>query len=133
MTYQRQAVFSDFYYGRLVVQAIRKQHQLGKIDSLAFVVMPDHLHWLCTLQGDNSLAKIMRQVKGSSSYQIQKIRRERGEIPLHQPLWQDGYHDHALKKEDDLQKAGRYIVANPLRAKLVANIGDYSLWDAIWL
>jgi REP element-mobilizing transposase RayT len=49
VTYQRQPVFNDFYLGRLVVRAIRKQHQLGTIDSLAFVVMPDHLHWLCTL------------------------------------------------------------------------------------
>jgi hypothetical protein len=24
-------------------------------------------------------------------------------------------------------------VANPLRAKLVERIGDYSLWDAVWL
>lgn len=133
VTYQRQTVFSDFHLGRLVVHAIRKQHQLGNIDSLAFVVMPDHLHWLCTLQGDNTLANVMHQVKGNSACQIQKIRRERGLIPLHQPLWQDGYHDHALRKEEDLQQVARYIVANPLRAKLVANIGNYPLWDAIWL
>lgn len=75
----------------------------------------------------------MQQVKGNSAYQIQKIRREWGAIPLHQPLWQDGYHDHALRKEEDLQQVARYIVANPLRAKLVADIGDYPLWDAIWL
>ena len=29
--------------------------------------------------------------------------------------------------------AARYIVANPLRAGLVKQIGDYPLWDAIWL
>jgi putative transposase len=27
----------------------------------------------------------------------------------------------------------RYIVANPLRAGLVAKVGDYALWDACWL
>lgn len=133
VTYQRQPVFSDFYLGRLLVQTIRKQHQSGTIDSLAFVIMPDHLHWLCTLQGDNTLAKMMQHVKGHSAYQIQKIRHEQGMIPLRQPLWQNGYHDHALRKEEDLQQVARYIVANPLRAKLVANIGDYPLWDAIWL
>jgi hypothetical protein len=27
----------------------------------------------------------------------------------------------------------RYIVANPLRAGLVEHLGDYPLWDAVWL
>jgi hypothetical protein len=27
----------------------------------------------------------------------------------------------------------RYVVANPLRAGLVKRLGDYPLWDAIWL
>jgi putative transposase len=48
-------------------------------------------------------------------------------------LWQDGYYDRALRKEEDLQQIARYIVANPLRAKLVNKIGDYPLWDAVWL
>ncbi|MBB5859537.1 hypothetical protein GGR69_001194 [Xanthomonas arboricola] len=27
----------------------------------------------------------------------------------------------------------RYLIANPLRAGLVARVGDYPFWDAIWL
>ncbi len=27
----------------------------------------------------------------------------------------------------------RYIIANPLRAGLVGRVGDYPLWDAVWL
>jgi hypothetical protein len=27
----------------------------------------------------------------------------------------------------------RYVVANPLRAGLVQKLGDYPLWDAIWV
>ena len=95
--------------------------------------MPDHLHWLFTLQNDNTLAEVMKQVKGTSSYLVQKDRRECGEIQLYQPLWQEGYHDRALRKEEDLQQIARYIMANPLRAKLVNKIGDYPLWDAVWL
>jgi len=131
VTYQRQRVFADFYLGRIVVQALRHQHQQGNVHSLAFVLMPDHLHWLFILQNNNTLAKVMQHVKGSSAYQIQKIRQERAGMPLNQALWQDGYHDHALRKEEDLQQIARYIVANPLRAKLVNKIGDYPLWDAV--
>jgi REP element-mobilizing transposase RayT len=48
-------------------------------------------------------------------------------------LWQPGYHDHALRREEDLVATARYLVANPLRAGLVQHIGDYPLWDAVWL
>ena len=82
---------------------MRHQYELGNVESLAFVVMPDHFHWLFTLQNDNTLAKVMQQVKGSSSALIQKSRREREDILLHKALWQNGYHDHALRTEEDLQ------------------------------
>jgi len=38
-----------------------------------------------------------------------------------------------IKDEASLKAAARYIVANPLRANLVEDIGKYSYWDAIWL
>jgi REP element-mobilizing transposase RayT len=46
---------------------------------------------------------------------------------------QRAFYDHALRQDEDVQGVARYIVANPLRAGLVENIGDYPLWDAIWL
>ncbi len=27
----------------------------------------------------------------------------------------------------------RYIIANPLHAGLVKQVGDYPFWDAVWL
>jgi REP element-mobilizing transposase RayT len=133
VTDQRQKIFTDFPLGRKIVHAMSYQQQQQKVNSLAFVIMPDHFHWLFALQNDSSLAEVMRSVKGSSAYQIQKIRRERGEIPRKQALWQDGYHDHAVRKEEDLQQLARYIVANPLRAGIVNKIANYPLWDATWL
>ena len=48
-------------------------------------------------------------------------------------LWQHGFHDRAIRREEDLAAVARYVVANPLRAGLVDRIGDYPLWDAVWL
>jgi len=133
VTHQRQKVFSNLSLGRLVVHSLRFQHQQQKVNSLAFVIMPDHLHWLFALQNDSSLANVMQSIKGRSARQIETIRRAQGSISSKQPLWQKGYHDHALRKEEDLQQTARYIVANPLRAGIVEKIADYPLWDAIWL
>ena len=33
----------------------------------------------------------------------------------------------------DLRVAARYVIANPLRAGLVDEIGKYPYWDAVWL
>ncbi len=129
----RQTIFTDFTLARIVVHAMRHQHLQQNVSSLAFVIMPNHLHWLFTLQNNSSLADIMRSVKGRSARQIQQIRRNRNEVEDNQVLWQKGYHDHAVRKEEDIQKIARYIVANPLRAGIVNNIANYPLWDAIWL
>ena len=46
----REPLFRDFYRGRLVVDAIRTAELEGLATSLAWVVMPDHFHWLIELQ-----------------------------------------------------------------------------------
>ena len=43
------------------------------------------------------------------------------------------HYDHALRKDEDVKKIARYIIANPLRAGLVEKIEDYPYWDAVWL
>lgn len=108
------------------------QEYENRVEGLAFVVMPNHLHWLVALQHQATLSAVMKSVKSHSARQIGKIQRERGE-PGHPHIWQDGFHDRALRKEDDMLAVARYIVANPLRAGLVERIGDYPLWDAKWL
>jgi len=133
VTFKRERVFHDVYLGRIGVQAMRYHELAGNTKTFAFVVMPDHFHWLFALNSQMALAGLIGSVKGHSAYRIQKIRRERGIIDAVQPLWQEGYHDHALRQEEDVKSVARYIIGNPLRAGLVENVGDYSLWDAIWV
>ena len=48
-------------------------------------------------------------------------------------VWQKGFHDHAIRRDEDIKAVARYIIANPLRAGMVDRIGDYPFWDAVWL
>ena len=48
-------------------------------------------------------------------------------------IWQDGFHDHAIRSDEALINVARYIVANPLRANLVRELGMYPYWDSVWL
>ena len=131
-TFQRRPLFLDVLLGRMVVHAMRFQEAENRVESLAFVLMPDHLHWLVALQDQLSLSEVMKSVKNYSSRKIGNFLRESGEVGDTQ-VWQDGYHDHAVREDEELVHIARYIVANPLRAGLVERIGDYPFWDAKWL
>ena len=48
-------------------------------------------------------------------------------------LWQKGFYDHGLRSEEDVVAIARYIVANPIRAGMVARVGDYPFWNAVWI
>lgn len=119
-TNNRSPLFLDFGLTRRTVQSFGYSDQRGFSTTYAFVVMPDHFHWLLSL-GHHSLSNIVGGVKSAVS------RASEGQV------WQKGFHDRALRTEDDLISVSRYIVANPLRAGLVDSIGDYPHWDAVWL
>ncbi|RRV26310.1 transposase [Pseudomonas sp. o96-267] len=125
-TENREMLFSDFTVGRLVVAELKAAQQDGLAESLAWVLMPDHLHWLVALQ-QGLISDLMRRIKGRSAKRINALLGRQGK------LWQDGFHDRALRREEDILPAARYIVANPLRADLVSRVGDYPLWDSVWL
>ena len=125
VTWQRRNIFSQWACGRRLVTVMMNERHRAR--TLAYVVMPDHLHWLVQPCEGTSLDSLMRTVKCVSSRRINMQLNRSGRV------WQPGYHDHALRREEDLVEAARYIVANPLRAGLVKHIGDYPLWDATWL
>ncbi|MBK5342334.1 transposase [Pseudomonas sp. TH49] len=126
VVYDRQPVFSDWRTGRLLVAELRHAHEQGRAESIAWVVMPDHFHWLMQLNS-GSLGAVVGAVKARCTQAVNRETGRRGR------LWQTGFHDRAIRDGEDLKPFARYIIANPLRAGLVERIGDYPLWDACWL
>ncbi|SDP16627.1 REP-associated tyrosine transposase [Pseudomonas jinjuensis] len=127
VTHNRRPLFTDWHAARLLVAELRRAHDEQQVDSLAWVIMPDHLHWLVQL-GSLPLPSLMQSIKSRSAIALHRA--GFGQVGR---LWQKGFHDHALRHEEALQEVARYIVANPLRAGLVKRIGDYPLWDAVWV
>lgn len=127
VTHGRVSFFSDFPCARLVVREMQRIEQEGLVQSLAWVLMPDHLHWLFTLGAEVPLSAAIKRLKGRSSMAIN------GHLGRSGAVWQKGFHDHAVREDEDIQNMARYIVANPLRAGLVKGVGDYPLWDALWV
>ncbi|MCG8394976.1 MAG: transposase [Pseudomonadales bacterium] len=120
-TRDRKPVFRDFDAACHLCRVIRRMDGLRASRTLCFVVMPDHIHWLFELKDRLTLSKVVHLMKSNSARAIGR------------PIWQPGFHDRAIRREEDLLAVARYIVANPLRAGLTSSVREYPYWDAIWL
>ncbi|MGH8372393.1 MAG: REP-associated tyrosine transposase [Gammaproteobacteria bacterium] len=128
VTYGRQPIFTDLYCGRELANAISYHDRTGWSETLAWVAMPDHVHWLLVLGEKGPLEKLMRSFKSYTARVLNVYLQRKGA-----QCWQSGYHDHAVRKDENLRQLARYIVTNPLRAGIVDEIGRYPFWDAAWL
>ncbi len=84
---------------------------------LAYCFMPDHLYLALEGKEGVNLIRLMKTFKQISAY---RYRQTSG-----QPLWQKGYYDHILRKEDDMCGVAQYIFENPVRARLVTSPHEY--------
>jgi len=126
-TKNREPLFTNFNLARIVVNHMMKAQQRGDLIFISWVIMPDHFHFLISLEGDSNLSDVIGYIKGTTSHQICKGLNRQGGI------WQAGFHDHAIHNEENVIDAARYIVANPLRAGIVKSLKQYPHWDSIYL
>jgi putative transposase len=125
-TASRRALFRDDSAATIVADVFRRADELGYCDGLAYVVMPDHAHWLVALTSDAPLAFLVGATKAHAS------RRLRSEHAIQMPVWQRGYYDHRVCHDEDLKQQARYLVANAIRGGLVSRWVDYPHWFAVW-
>jgi REP element-mobilizing transposase RayT len=121
VTKSRQPFFEDLYAARALIRILNSQETMTDADTMCFVVMPDHLHWLMQLKSKKTLSVTVQSVKSRTSKS------------LGQSVWQKGFHDRAIRRDEDIVAIACYITANPIRAGLVKNIREYPHWDATWI
>jgi len=126
-TKDRNPVFRDFTAASAAARCFEEVAPLGGTVLLAWVLMPDHVHWLLQLGDQDSITGVVTRLKSGSA------RAANAELNRSGAVWSRAYHDHVLRSDEDLQAVARYIVANPIRAGLVRRVGDYPFWNAIWL
>ena len=122
----RERLFLDPAHARVASQIIHVTSTWADSCLLAWVLRPDHWHGLLQL-GDEPLGRVMNRFKACVSRALH------ASCGLEGPPWERSFHDHALRVEEDVRMAARYIVANPVRAGLVDSVLAYPYWDAVWL
>jgi len=91
------------------------------VNSFAWVVMPDHVHWLFQLR-DRSLGCIIGSFKARTTFALKKS------TGLSGPVWQPGYFDHRIGSHRDLAAQAQYILANPMRSGMHAAEATRRVW-----
>jgi REP element-mobilizing transposase RayT len=92
-------------------------------DLHAYVLMPNHFHLVLTPRSENGVGKLMQYV-GRYYVQHFNARYERTGT-----LWEGRYRATLLDPKQYLLPVCHYVEANPVRAGLVKNIGDYG-WSS---
>jgi len=103
----------------LLIDVLRRCVAERKFQLLDFVVMPDHVHLLITVNGSMSIEKAMQFVKGRFSYRLKKEFGYLGEV------WQPGFSETRADTEESIAKYRQYIAQNPIKAGLAETVGEY--------
>ena len=126
-TKNRIPILGDLQCGRTIVHAFAHETCRNNISILASAILPDPFPRFMQLPDPPYLPPPRRPVKSLSARAINRLAKTRGSI------WQRGFFDRGIRSNEDLVAVARYIIANPLRAGIVDDIGQYSLWDAVWV
>lgn len=122
----RLSLFSEPAAAAVATMALRRTADLGHSVNHAWVLMPDHLHWLMSTTDQRTLPQVVAGFKANASQVL-----SRSGLVATSP-WQAGYYEHRLRNDEDLRQQARYLIANPLRAGLVKQLADYPWWYAQW-
>ena len=80
--------------------------------------MPDHLHMLVSAESERANCEaFVKAFKQASGFDFRREHSAR--------LWQPGYHDRILRNDEATETVVRYILANPVRAGVTRELGEY--------
>lgn len=104
---------------RDIVMAEIRVREGKSIDLDAAVVMPDHVHMILRLLGDENLSDVLRRIKGRAARFVNQFLIRKG------PLWIEESFDHVIRYKEEFEDKLEYVRQNPAKRGLVAQPGDY--------
>ena len=118
-TLKRRPLFRDANNAALLRKVLYGTSKRCEFQLLSFVIMPDHFHAIVVPKPNDTIAQVMRFIKGSYP------RRHNKRILAYGAIWQPSFFDRAVRREADLFQFIQYIEDNPVKAGLVFDSKDY--------
>ncbi len=120
------ALLQSAQRANLLIDVMRSYVAAKKFTIHDFVVMPDHVHLLMTLDGTMSIEKAVQLIKGGYSYRLKK------ELGYTDEIWQRGFSEVRVDDRASFLAHREYIDQNPVRAGL-ARIPDEFPYGSAYL
>ena len=119
-SYRRANWFDAPVLAGAFVDALREQVVRTHYSIHAFCVMPDHIHILCQPNAQNPvmLEHFVQRVKSTATHRLHLLAADG-------VIWQRGFYDHILRRDEDVLPVTWHILANPVRAGLTEDFEHY--------
>ncbi|MCD6162634.1 MAG: transposase [candidate division Zixibacteria bacterium] len=132
-------VFDDPECSKIIIDSLNFCQRKFKFHNNAYVIMPNHIHLILTLNENTKISNIMRDFKKYTSVAIKRYFAKGNNIAIynqlqkHVPsksnrsfiLWQPRFDDLQIFTEKVFLVKMRYIIYNPVRAGLVSEPEDW--------
>ena len=117
--HMRQNLFQRREVAELMIATIFRYRDSGEFQVHEYVIMPDHIHLLLSLDDERLLSRAMQLIKGGFSHAV----REKG-ISLRR-IWQQSYYDRRVRDFNEFAELAKYVRENPVRRGLVDDAAKY--------
>ncbi|MBW1997960.1 MAG: transposase [Deltaproteobacteria bacterium] len=104
-----------------LIQALFWMDSQGRMSLGAFVVMADHYHMVVALKQGHSLRDVMGSIGSFTAREINRISQISG-----RKVWQKGYYDRGIRRNEDIEVIFDYVHNNPVRRGLVDRAEEWA-------
>ena len=116
-TYKKEQYFLDRRPVHVILNVMRETGLTYGFTEHIYCFMPDHLHMLLEGKQDSKLKDYMKNFKQNSAFSFKK--------EYNRILWQRGFYERVLRREEALDNVALYILNNPVRAGIVDDFRKY--------
>jgi putative transposase len=104
---------------QLLIDVLRSLVADHKFELHDFVIMPDHLHLLLTVQDGMTIEKAMQLIKGRFSHRLKHELGYLGEV------WHRGFTEEQVMNRENFEAHSKYIAENPVKAGLAGSPDEF--------
>ncbi len=120
ITRERVKAFANLEFGRMAQESLLQHAVKEGFAISAHCLMPDHVHYVATgTSPDSDLRRFVTRWKQATGFAWSQRGNGR--------LWQQGFWERRARFDEPLAKMVRYVIENPVRAKLVTDPTLYPL------
>ncbi|MFQ6002996.1 MAG: transposase [Candidatus Zixiibacteriota bacterium] len=117
-SHEGKKVFSNKELAKTIIECLKENKAKTNFKIYIYCLMPDHLHILLNPADSNmTVSRFIQTFKSQTGFWYKK--------QYGTPLWQRGFYDHIIRKNESLIKIAQYILDNPVRKRLVEKAEQY--------